>query len=86
VALIRTDVSQGDFWYSFLLGTLSLWAVLRVEGLGKLEQLNDLIQNHTRYLPAFSIAPQPTVLPRALIIIILIFRILRNEDASFDTW
>jgi hypothetical protein len=33
--------------------------------LGKLETFNDLIRTRTRYLPACSIVPQPTTLPRA---------------------
>jgi hypothetical protein len=37
---------------------------MRQEGLGQLEK-NHLIGTGTRYLPACSIVPQPTTLPRA---------------------
>jgi hypothetical protein len=37
-----------------------------LEGLGKLKKSNNLIENRTRDLPACSIVPQPTTLPRAL--------------------
>jgi hypothetical protein len=41
-------------------------AIVRLEGLGKLKKKsNDLIGNQTRDLPACSIVPQPTTLPRA---------------------
>jgi hypothetical protein len=36
-----------------------------LEGLGKLKNPNDLIGNRTRDLPACSIVPQQTTLPRA---------------------
>jgi hypothetical protein len=36
-----------------------------LEGLGKLKKLNYLIGFRTRDLPASSIVPQPTTLPRA---------------------
>jgi hypothetical protein len=38
---------------------------LRMDGFGKLKKSNDLIGIRTRNLPACSIAPQPTTLPRA---------------------
>jgi hypothetical protein len=38
---------------------------VQLEGLGKLEQFNDLIGTRTRDLPACSVALQPTTLPRA---------------------
>jgi hypothetical protein len=38
-------------------------AIVRLEGLGQLKT-NDLIRNWTRDLPACSIVPQPTTLPR----------------------
>jgi hypothetical protein len=40
-------------------------AIVRLEGLGKLKK-NYLIGTRTRDLPACSIVPQPTTLPRAL--------------------
>jgi hypothetical protein len=40
-------------------------AILRLERLGQFEKSNELIGNRTRYLPACSIVPQPTTLPRA---------------------
>jgi hypothetical protein len=40
--------------------------ILRLEELGKLKKFNDLIGNRIRDLPACSIVPQPTTLPRAL--------------------
>jgi hypothetical protein len=39
-------------------------AIVRLEGLGKLEKIQ-LIGTRTRYLPACTIVPQPTMLPRA---------------------
>jgi hypothetical protein len=39
-------------------------AIVRLEGLGKLKKFNDLIGNRTCDLPACSIMPQPTTLPR----------------------
>jgi hypothetical protein len=40
-------------------------AMVRLEELGTLkEKSNDLIGNQTRDLPAFTIVPQPTTLPR----------------------
>jgi hypothetical protein len=38
---------------------------VRLEGLGQLKQTNDLIGNGNRDLPACSIVPQKTTLPRA---------------------
>jgi hypothetical protein len=38
---------------------------VRLEGLGNLKKCSDLIGNRTRDLPACSIVPQPTTLPRA---------------------
>jgi hypothetical protein len=38
---------------------------VRLEGLGQLKKSNDLIGYRTRDLPACSIVPQPTTLPRA---------------------
>jgi hypothetical protein len=40
-------------------------AIVRLEGLGQLKKSNDLIGTRTSYLPACSIVPQPTTLPRA---------------------
>jgi hypothetical protein len=42
--------------------------LLRLEGLGQWKKSNDLIGTWTRDLPACSIAPQPTTLPRAWVI------------------
>jgi hypothetical protein len=38
---------------------------VRLEGLGTLKKFNDLIGKGTNKLPACSIVPQPTTLPRA---------------------
>jgi hypothetical protein len=46
-------------------GWVDLRATARLEGLGQLKKSNDLIRNRTRGLPACSIVPQPTTLPRA---------------------
>jgi hypothetical protein len=46
-------------------GCGDLTAVVRLEGLGELKNLNDLIVNRTLGLPACSIVPQLTTLPRA---------------------
>jgi hypothetical protein len=37
--------------------------IVRLEGLGKLRNFNDLFWNRTRDLPACSILPQPTTIP-----------------------
>jgi hypothetical protein len=39
-------------------------AIMRLEGLGQLKKSSDLIENQTRDLPACSLVPQPTTLPR----------------------
>jgi hypothetical protein len=41
---------------------------VQLEGLGKFKTPNDLIRTLTRDLPARSIVPQPTMLPRGPII------------------
>jgi hypothetical protein len=38
---------------------------MQLEGLGKLKKFIDLIGTPTRNLPAYSIVPQTTTLPRA---------------------
>jgi hypothetical protein len=38
---------------------------VRLEGLGKFKNSNDLIGNRRRGLPAYSTVPQKTTLPRA---------------------
>jgi hypothetical protein len=43
---------------------VDLRAVVRLEGLGKLKKSSDFIGTWTRDLPACSIVPQPTTLPR----------------------
>jgi hypothetical protein len=40
-------------------------AIVQLEGLGKLKEFNQLIGTRNRDLPACSIAPQPSTLPRA---------------------
>jgi hypothetical protein len=37
---------------------------VRLEGLGKLKNINDLIGTRTRDIPVCSIVPQPSTLPR----------------------
>jgi hypothetical protein len=39
---------------------------VRLEGLGQLKKSNDLIGNRTRHLLAYSIMPEPTMLPCVL--------------------
>jgi hypothetical protein len=46
-------------------GRVGLRAIVRLQALGQLKKTNDIIGNRTRYLPACSIVPQPTTLPRA---------------------
>jgi hypothetical protein len=48
-------------------GSVDPRAIVRLEGLGQLIKCNDLIRNRTRYLPACSIMPQPTTLPRTFL-------------------
>jgi hypothetical protein len=56
------------FWYSFLLDLTNPRGLVRLEGLGKLKKFYDFIGTLTSDLPAYSIVPQPTTLPRAFII------------------
>jgi hypothetical protein len=49
-----------------------------LEGLGKLEKKNDLTGIQARDIPARSIAPEQTTLPRATLIIIIIIIVLLN--------
>jgi hypothetical protein len=46
-------------------GWVDTRAIVRLEGLRQLKKFNYLIGNRTRDLPACSIVPQPTTLPRA---------------------
>jgi hypothetical protein len=46
-------------------GSVDSGAIVRLEGFGQFEKSNDLIGNRTRILPACSIVPRPTTLPRA---------------------
>jgi hypothetical protein len=46
---------------------------VRLEGLGKLKNPDDLIWNRTCDLPACSVVPQPTMLPRGPLIYIYIY-------------
>jgi hypothetical protein len=55
-----------DHWYSFLSETESTpGTTVRLVGLGQLKKSSDLIENKTGDLPACSIVPQPTTLPCA---------------------
>jgi hypothetical protein len=45
---------------------------MRLEELGQLKKSNDLISNGTHDLPACSIVPQPTTLPRAVDLVYLV--------------
>jgi hypothetical protein len=49
---------------------------MRLEGLGKLEKNNDLIDTRTHDLPACSIVSQPTTLPRVSILLVCSVSIL----------
>jgi hypothetical protein len=42
--------------------------IVRLEGLGQLKKSNYLVGNRTRNLPACSRVPQPTTLPRAVLV------------------
>jgi hypothetical protein len=42
--------------------------MVRLEGLGKLNSNNDIVDTRTRDLPACSIAPEPSMLPRASVL------------------
>jgi hypothetical protein len=46
-------------------GRVDTRAIVQLEGLGQLKTSTDVIVNRTRDLPACSIVPQPTTLPRA---------------------
>jgi hypothetical protein len=56
---------QEDFWYSFLLEAESTQGHRAAGRIRSIEKFNDLIGSRTRDLPACSIVPQPTTLPRA---------------------
>jgi hypothetical protein len=56
---------QEDSWYSFLLKTESTPGSCAVGRIKSIEKFSDLIGNRTRDLPASSIVPQPTTVPRA---------------------
>jgi hypothetical protein len=45
---------------------------VRLEGLGKLKKSDDLIGNLTHHLPACSIVPEPTTLPRVPEVVIVL--------------
>jgi hypothetical protein len=49
----------------FVTGCFNPRDILRLEGLGKLKKFKDFIGTRTHDLPANSIAPQPSMLPRA---------------------
>jgi hypothetical protein len=49
----------------YLSGSVDPRIIVRLEGLDQLKNSNDLIGNLNRELPAYSILPQPTTLPRA---------------------
>jgi hypothetical protein len=55
---------QEDFWYSILLGLSRPQGHCAAGRIRSIEKSND-IGNRTRDLPACSIVPQPTMLPRA---------------------
>jgi hypothetical protein len=57
---------QEDSWYSFLLEAESIQGHSAAGRIRSIEKSNDLIGNQTHDLPACSIVPQPTTLPRAL--------------------
>jgi hypothetical protein len=60
---------------------------VRLEGLGQLKKSNDLIGIWTRDLPACSIAPQPTTLPRApIIIIVIISTLIKSRRSLFHDY
>jgi hypothetical protein len=67
VSLMRRTLftPQKDSRYSFLLEAESTpRAIVRLEGLGQLKKFSDLIGNRSRDLPACSVLPQPSTLPR----------------------
>jgi hypothetical protein len=45
---------------------------VRLEELGQLKSFNDLNGNRIRHLPAFSVVPQSTTLPRAPAVILVV--------------
>jgi hypothetical protein len=49
---------------SFVRGWVNLRAAVRLEGLGKMKKLNDVIENRRRDLPGCNIVSQPTMPPR----------------------
>jgi hypothetical protein len=46
-------------------GCVNPRAMVRLEGLDKLETFNDIIETRTHDLPICSLVPQPTTLPRS---------------------
>jgi hypothetical protein len=54
-------------------------AIVQLEGIGQLKYFSDLIRNRTHDLPACSIVPQSTMLPRAFI---KVFRLNVNDNTS----
>jgi hypothetical protein len=81
-----------DSWYSFLLeAELTPRAVVRLEGLDKLEKFSDLIGIRTHDLPACSIIPQPTALPRTpwksqFMGICIRCYIMHKYGVQFESW
>jgi hypothetical protein len=61
--------TQEDSWYSFLLEAGRLKGHSAAGRIRSIEKSNDLIGNQTSYLLDCSIVPQPTTLPRAMLIV-----------------
>jgi hypothetical protein len=57
-------------------------AIVRLEGLGKLKKKIHLIGTRTRDLPACTIVPQPTTLPRAPSYMNILIHLINTEKRS----
>jgi hypothetical protein len=72
---------------SLVLISVSVWvelrAIVRLEGLGQSKRSSDLIGNRIRDLPACSIVPQPSMLPRPPFIPMHTFP---NLFSSYSDW
>jgi hypothetical protein len=65
LALRPSFTPKQDFWNSFLLETESIPGPTTAGWVRKTLKFNGLMRNRTRDLPAYSVVPQPTALPKS---------------------